>query len=119
VIVDPNWRRWLGWLAILLVLSSLGWGGLARGLSFLLLLFVLTPALVTLGLRWWLRRQLVAAACPVCGFEFQGVLQTQTQCPRCGERLQVTHKGFVRLTPPGIVDVEAVEIPESNNCGER
>lgn len=115
MIVDRGWRVWLGWLAILLVLSSLGWDWLVRGFSVLLLLLLLTPAMVTLGLRWWLSRHLVTARCPVCGFRFQGVLHTQTQCPQCGERLQVTQGKFVRLTPPGIVDVEAVEIPDAKN----
>lgn len=115
MIVDRGWRVWLGWLALLWVLSSLGLGWLVRGLSALLLLFLLTPVLMTLGLRWWLSRHLVTAPCPMCGFQFQGVLHTQTQCPQCGERLQVTQGKFVRPTPPGIVDVEAVEIPDANN----
>ncbi len=112
---DSGWRFWLGWLLILFLLSSLGWGWLVRGLFLLILLVILTPTLLTLGIRWWLGRNLVAGACPVCGFAFQGVAHTQTQCPNCGEHLQVTGGQFVRLTPPGIVDVEAVEVPEAKN----
>ncbi|MEN9213683.1 MAG: hypothetical protein Q6J44_03155 [Gloeomargarita sp. DG02_4_bins_56] len=115
MIPNNGWRFWLGWLFFLLLLSSLGLGWLARGLSLLLLFFILTPALFVLGVRWWLGRHIVAGVCPVCGYAFQGVSNTQTQCPNCGERLQVTGGQFVRLTAPGIVDVEAVEVPESKN----
>nr|WP_281438489.1 hypothetical protein [Synechococcus sp. C9] len=96
-------------------MSSLGLGWLVRGLSLLLLLVILTPTLLTLGIRWWLGRNIVTGACPVCGFSLQGLANSQTQCPNCGERLQVTGGKFTRLTPPGIVDVEAVEVPESKN----
>ncbi|APB33016.1 hypothetical protein GlitD10_0702 [Gloeomargarita lithophora Alchichica-D10] len=115
MIQGNGWRFWLGWLFVLFLLSSLGLGWLVRGLSLLMLLVILTPTLLTLGLRWWLSRNLVTGACPVCGFGVQGVTHTPTQCPHCGERLQVTGGQFVRFTPPGIVDVSAVEVPESKN----
>ncbi|MEN9217080.1 MAG: hypothetical protein Q6K90_07140 [Gloeomargarita sp. HHBFW_bins_162] len=115
MIQNNGWRFWFGWLLLLLLLSSVGLGGLARILSLFILFLWLTPTLLTLGIRWWLGRTIVTSACPVCGCEFQGVINTQTQCPNCGERLQVTGGKFVRLTPPGIVDVEAVEVPESQN----
>lgn len=74
---------------------------------------MLTPVLLFAGLQLWLRWQLVTAACPVCGFEFSSLNNTQTQCPACGEMLMVRDRQFQRLAPPGTIDVQAVEISHS------
>lgn len=113
--MNNGWRFWLGWLLLLAVLSNIGLQGLAQGLSAFLLFLVIAPPLVLWGLRWWVRRQIAVGPCPVCGTSLQGWNQTQTRCPNCGERLQVSGGKFQRLTPPGTVDVEAVEVPESSN----
>jgi len=71
---------------------------------------VIAPAIAFLGLRWWLRRSLVRDHCPVCSYELTGLNQTQIQCPSCGEPLKVEGGHFHRLTPPGTIEVEAVDV---------
>ncbi|MEN9206877.1 MAG: hypothetical protein Q6L50_02350 [Gloeomargarita sp. GMQP_bins_120] len=111
--MNTGWRFWLGWLILLLLLGNLGLQGLVRGLVVLLVFFIVAPPLLLWGLRWWVRRQIAVGPCPVCSTSLQGWNQTQTQCPHCGERLQVKNGQFQRLTPPGTVEVEAVEVPEN------
>jgi ribosomal protein S27E len=73
-------------------------------------LLLLLPVVGFFGFRWWLRRNLVVADCPVCGSELQAFRQAQTQCPNCGELLQVSNGGFERVTPPGTLDVQVVDV---------
>lgn len=104
-------RFWLTILLVIWLLSSIGLGWLIK-FSFVVLLFLLSvPVLAFFGLQWWLKRNLVMDHCPVCGFESAGVNNTQFRCPSCSEPLKVDHKHFHRLTPPGTVDVEAIEVP--------
>ena len=49
-------------------------------------------------------------ACPVCGYELAGINGTQLRCPSCSEPLKVEKGKFYRLTPPGTVDVEAIDV---------
>ena len=40
----------------------------------------------------------------------QGINNTQMRCPSCSEPLKVENKQFLRLTPPGTVDVSAIDV---------
>ena len=101
------------WASIILgifVLTSVGLGWVIKGFAVVFGLLFIVPILAFLSLQWWLRRKLIQAACPVCSYEFTGFKNTEFNCPSCGETLQVEADNFTRITPPGIVDVDAVEV---------
>jgi ribosomal protein S27E len=113
-----NWQtsfaeasRWLFPLAVIWLLGFIGLGWLVKVSLIFLGLLLLTPVILVLGLRWWLKRNLVQAKCPVCEYEFVGFNHNQFRCPSCSEALTAQHGAFVRLTPPGTIDVDAVEVP--------
>lgn len=103
-------RFWLTLLLIALVLSSIGLGWLVKFSFAVIGLLLITPVIAFIGLRWWLKRNLVMDQCPVCGHESAGINGTQMRCPSCSEPLQVEKGHFRRLTPPGTVDVEAIDV---------
>jgi predicted RNA-binding Zn-ribbon protein involved in translation (DUF1610 family) len=105
-----NLRPWLTLLAITWLLGSLGLGWLVNSLVIIVGLLLLTPILVYFGFRWWLQYNLASDQCPVCGYEFTGLNNTQLQCPNCGEQLLVQQGHFQRFTPEGTIDVTAVEV---------
>jgi hypothetical protein len=93
-----------------LLLGSVGLGWLVNGFLIFLALLFLLPAIATVGFRWWFARNLVEDKCPVCNYEFTGFNNTECRCPSCGESLKVEAGNFHRLTPPGTIDVEAIEV---------
>ena len=103
--------RWLTLLAVIWLLGSVGLGWLVNSFLILVGLLLLAPVLAFVGFRWWLQRNLVQNHCPVCNYEFTGLNRTQLQCPSCSEPLKVEHGQFNRLTPPGTIDVQAIEVP--------
>lgn len=102
---------WLTLLAIAWLLGSIGLGWIVKSLVVVIGLILITPILGFLGLRWWLKRNLIEQPCPVCQYEFAGINGSQLRCPNCSEPLKVEKGHFHRLTPPGTVDVEAIEVP--------
>lgn len=106
-----NLARWLTILAVVWLLGSVGLGWLVNSFLILVGLILLTPVLVFFGFRWWLQRNLAQNQCPVCNYEFTGLNRTQLKCPNCEEPLKVEQGKFNRLTPPGTIDVQAVEVP--------
>ncbi len=95
---------------ILLVVGTIAPDWLVNGALILLALAFLTPILGFLGFRWWLQRNMVQANCPVCQYPIPGVQGLQVQCPSCGEVLTAKNGSYDRVTPPGTVDVQAVEV---------
>jgi hypothetical protein len=106
----PGVRFWLGWLAVIWLLGAVGLGWLVKSFLILIGLLLLTPAIAFFALKWWLQRNLIQAQCPVCQYEFAGLNGTNMRCPNCSESIQVQNGHFDRLTPPGTVEVEAIEI---------
>lgn len=106
-----NLARWLTILTIVWLLGSIGLGWLVNSFLILVGLLLLAPVLAFVGFRWWLQRNLIQDQCPVCRYEFTGLNRTQLQCPSCSEPLKVVRGHFNRLTPPGTIEVEAVEVP--------
>lgn len=102
--------RWIMPLAIVLLLGAAGFGWLVKSFLVVMGLVILTPAVAFLGFRWWLSRSLVQSDCPVCHHEFVSLNKTEFSCPNCNEPLKAEHKHFIRLTPPGTIDVQAVEV---------
>lgn len=101
---------WLTLLATVLLLSSVGLGWVVNGFLILVGLALISPVIGWFVFRWWLKRNLVEDKCPVCAYEFTGFNQTECRCPNCGEPLKVEQGRFNRLTLPGTIDVEAVEV---------
>lgn len=103
-------KNWLIVLGIVWLLGSVGLGWIVNSVLILIAFLLVTPAIAFIFLRWWLSRNLIEDKCPVCTHEFTALNKTQCQCPNCGEPLQVEGGNFTRLTPPGTVDVTAVEV---------
>jgi rubredoxin len=101
---------WLTLLALVWLLGSIGLGWLVKSFFVLLGIIMVTPAIAFFAFRWWIKRNLVEDRCPVCGYEFTGFNRTEFQCPSCKEPLKTEKGQFQRLTPPGTIDVEAVEV---------
>jgi hypothetical protein len=95
---------------ILWLLGAIGLGWLVKSLLFIVGLLIITPVIAFVGLRWWLQRNLVQSQCPVCSYELMGLNHSALTCPSCGEALKVENGAFSRLTPPGTIDVEAVDV---------
>jgi hypothetical protein len=111
--LEFNWsglRFWLTLLAIVWLLGTLGLGWIVKSIVVLLALLIITPIIAVLGFRWWLQRNLVEDNCPVCSYRFASINGVETRCPSCGEPLKLEKGHFSRLTPPGTVDVEVVEV---------
>jgi hypothetical protein len=103
-------RFWLVLLAVVWLLGTVGLGWIVKSVFILIAVLLITPILAFLGFRWWLKRNLVMAQCPVCGVESAGINNTQMRCPNCSEPLKVEGNQFQRLTPPGTVDVNAIDV---------
>ena len=106
----PRLQSWLTVLAIFLLLGSVGLGWLVKSALILIGLAIFLPIIGFVGFFWWVRRNIVAADCPVCSQPLQGVSGSEIQCTNCGELLKVTQGKFQRDTPPDTIDVVAVEV---------
>jgi hypothetical protein len=101
------------WLTVFLVcwlLASVGLNWLVNSFLILIAFILLAPVVAFIGLRWWLKRNIIESACPVCNYSFIGFNDKECRCPSCGEPLKVEAGQFKRITPPGTIDVEAVEV---------
>ncbi len=103
-------RFWINFLIIATLVSVLGLGWVIKSLLFFLLLLFLLPIVAVIALQIWLKTRLVTAPCPVCGYVSTAVKAQPFNCPNCGEPLEVAAHQFVRLTPPGTIDVEVQSI---------
>lgn len=101
---------WVSIILFALIVGKIGLGGVISGFLFLIALSIIVPVIGFWGFQWWLRRKLTLAECPVCSYEFTGFKNTEFNCPSCGESLQVEGDRFTRMTPPGTIDVDAVEV---------
>jgi Zn finger protein HypA/HybF involved in hydrogenase expression len=106
----PAVSNWLVMLLIACLLVSIGLGWVVKSILIVFGFLLLTPVVAFFGLQWWLKRNLIEGNCPVCQHEFTALNQTQCQCPNCGEPLKIEQGHFNRLTPPGTIDVTAVEV---------
>ena len=104
---------WLSLILFALIVGKIGLGGVVSGFLVLIALLFIVPAIGFWGFQWWLKRKLTQAECPVCDYEFTGLKDTEFNCPNCGESLQVEGDRFARMTPPGTIDVDAVEVEVS------
>lgn len=98
---------------VIWLLGAIGLGWLVKSLIFLFGLLLITPIVAFIGFRWWLKRNVVQSACPVCSFESVNLNGAEFRCPNCNEPLKVEDKSFARLVPSGTIDVSAVEVETS------
>ncbi len=92
------------------LVAALGLGWLIKSLLYLILFLMLAPVVLLIVGRWWLSRNLIQQPCPVCGYELTGLSVVETRCPSCGEVLEIKNKSFQRVTSPGTIDVEVVDV---------
>lgn len=92
------------------LLGAIGLGWLVKSLLILFALLLVAPIAIFIGFRWWLKRNLIQAECPVCQYEFVSLNQSEFRCPNCSEPLKAEQGHFTRLVPPGTIDVSAVEV---------
>lgn len=99
------------WVLILgILISTVGLGWLIKSLVVIILFLVITPIFGVLCFQWWLRSRIVTAECPVCLEISTAFRESQFACPSCGEALTIQKDLFIRLTPPGTIDVEVQTI---------
>ena len=101
---------WLSVLALVWLLASVGLQGVVNSILLIFAFLLVAPVIAFAGLRWWLNRNLVSDRCPACNYEFVSLERSQFRCPNCGEPLQVEGGKFQRVTPPGTIDVNAVDV---------
>jgi hypothetical protein len=107
---NPNLKLFLTLLLTAFLLGSVGLGWVVNGFLIFLALLLILPAIAWIGMSWWLQRNLVQDQCPVCNYEITGFNKSEFRCPNCGEPLKAESGHFQRLTPPGTIDVQAVEV---------
>lgn len=96
--------------AVIWLLGVIGLGWLVKSFLILIALLIVMPVIAFFGFRWWLSRSLVQADCPVCHYEFVSLNKSEFHCPNCNEPLIAESGQFQRVTPPGTIDVSAVEV---------
>lgn len=106
----PNLGCWIGTILTIFVFTSMGLHWIINGFIILIVLSFILPTVAFSGFQWWLKRKLFQAQCPVCSYEFTGFKNANFSCPSCGETLRVEAERFSRITPPGTIDVDAVEV---------
>jgi hypothetical protein len=103
-------RFWIVLLLIIWLLGSIGLGWLVKSFLILIAIILIAPVIGFLGFRWWLKRNLIVDRCPVCSTEVAGINGAELRCPNCAEPLKVEQGRLFRLTPPGTVDVDAIDV---------
>lgn len=109
----------LSFLLIAALLTSLGLGWIVNGFIVLILMIPVAIALGVFGFQWWLKRNIVEEACPVCSYRFTGLNNSVARCPSCGEVVQIAEKKFQRQAEVGTVDVAVVEVESSGETEAR
>lgn len=55
---------------------------------------------------------MLSAECPVCHADVVGLRNSKFNCLNCGEPIKFENGKLVRVTPPGTVDVNVIEVPQ-------
>lgn len=106
----PSLNSILFFVLLAWVLGAIGLGGLIKSLLVVIVILAVLPIGAVLLTQWWVKRNLIQAACPSCGFELTGVKEMALQCPNCGEQLSVFDGKFVRQAQSGTIDVNVVDV---------
>lgn len=109
----PGLGCWLFVLGAAWLLGAIGLGGIVKSIFALVLFLVLTPVVVLVVARFWIKRNLVEGDCPVCNQSLTSLKNVKLTCPSCATQLTTTENGFERFAPDGVIDVQAVDIKSS------
>ncbi|MEB3289829.1 MAG: hypothetical protein VKI82_07930 [Leptolyngbya sp.] len=101
---------WLTLLGVLWLLGAVGLGWIVKSLAVIVALILLIPVFAFVGVRFWLKRNVIEANCPVCDTPLTGIKDGATQCFTCGTVLTTTTHGFQRMTEEGTIDITAVDV---------
>lgn len=93
-----------------LLLSAIGLQWVVNSFLIFVALLFLLPVVGIGVFPWWLKRNIIESNCPVCNYTFTAFNHTACQCPNCGESLTVEGNKFIRQTPDGTIEVEAIDI---------
>jgi len=107
---DSGFGCLLTFFILAIVLGSFGLSWIINSVLILIVLLLLLPIVGWFGLNWWVKRSQVTDQCPVCHYEFTAFKNMDCTCPNCGENLQIDSEKFIRFTPAGTIDVEAIEV---------
>ncbi len=103
-------RFWLTTFLVIWGLSTLGLGWIVNSVFILVGIIIAIPIVGAIAIQLWLSRAIVTDNCPICEHNFTATLNSEFYCPSCGEPLQIEKRKFVRLTPPGTIDIEVQTI---------
>ncbi len=106
----PSLNSILFFVLLAWVLGAIGLGGLIKSLLVVIIVLAALPVVALLFTQWWVKKNLIQAACPSCGFELTGVNEMDLQCPNCGEHLSVSEGKFMRQAQSGTIDVNVVDV---------
>lgn len=101
---------WLTLLGLLWLLGAVGLGWIVKSLAVIVVLMLLIPVFAFVAVRFWLKRNVVQANCPVCSTPLTGIKDAATQCFTCGTVLTATASGFQRQAEEGTIDITAVDV---------
>lgn len=109
----PGLGCWLVVLGAAWLLGAIGLGGIVKSIFALVLFLVLTPVIVLIVARFWIKRNLIEGNCPVCEQSLTSLKSVKLTCPSCATQLITTEDGFERFAPDGVIDVQAVDVQSS------
>ncbi len=101
---------WLTLLGILWLLGAVGLGWIVKSIAVIVVLILLIPVFAFVGARFWIKRNLIQANCPVCATPLTGIKDAVTQCPNCGTVLTTTANSFRRQAEESTIDITAVDV---------
>lgn len=110
----PGLGCWIFVLGAAWLLGAIGLGGIVKSIFALILFLVLTPVIVLIVARLWIKKNLVEGDCPVCGQSLTSLKSVKLACPNCATELITIEEGFERFAPEGVIDVQAVDIQGSS-----
>lgn len=110
----PGLGCWIFVLGSAWLLGAIGLGGIVKSIFALVLFLILTPVIVLIVARFWIKKNLVEGNCPVCDQSLTSLKSVKLACPNCETQLTTTEDGFERFAPEGVIDVQAVDIQSSS-----
>lgn len=110
----PGLGCWIFVLGSVWLLGAIGLSGIVKSIFALVLFLMLTPVIVLIVARFWIKKNLVEGSCPVCNQSLTSLKSVKLSCPNCATQLMTTTEDFERFSPEGVIDVQAVDIQSSS-----
>ncbi len=109
----PGLGCWLFAFIAIWVIGAIGITGILKSIFAVVLFLILAPVLLSIAVRFWLKRNLVTGNCPVCEQSLVCIRQSKTICPNCATEVTATDDGLERVAADGVIDIQAVDIQPS------